>query len=104
MELTSKQKIEILKRARKEISNGRTFLCTTIGWLLKEKHGIDIPHCNQEGIRKIFPKFKQETAHKYFGAYRFSYAWWDLDQKEKRIKFLTYMITNKLPVKPRSKK
>jgi hypothetical protein len=97
MEITRKQKEEIIKRAKKDIVNGRFhFLCPALGDAIEIVTGTEIDSWFKD-IKKIFPRFSQKTAFKYFGAREHFICWWSGQEIKLRIKFLNYLLDGKLP-------
>jgi hypothetical protein len=107
MKVTLKQKKQIIKETKKCVKNfNAKFLCFNLTQRIKEILSIDC-HYSPEEIQAIFPRFTWKNANRYFAdeqTRKNSPAWWDSNEIKKRLQFLDYILTGKLPSKKKVKK
>ncbi len=99
MKLTKKQKEEIIKEAIARLErHSLSGICWAITDSLRPGNSrfTPLPHAV---IKKVFPRFKRETAVKYFHATDQSLWWWNETNVKIRVKFLQYLLDGKLPKK-----
>lgn len=105
--LTNKKQIEVLENVKKELMYNQVFhkdkcfgLCTYISNELNAQHlkhliirDVDArARLKYSKIRFYIPIFTRKNAIKYGEARKYSGYWWNVIDKDHRIKFLDWMI------------
>jgi hypothetical protein len=104
--LTKAQRKEVISQAIVRIKKGKDqYLCYAFSKSLANVLKLNFIPSNVGVIQRYIPEFKNSMARKYFGARRGS-GWWDIETKDKkmRLKFLRYLLNNKLPRNKRKAK
>lgn len=95
--MTNKEQIEVIEKvkARLDGMRGLYYLCIQFEDVMKLDCGImNIA----EGIASKIPLFTKENAQQFADPeYPMDYAWWTGDDKERRIQFLDWMISELEP-------